>query len=360
MTHLRDKTNLHRIFCFLALLVACSSFAGTAAAHDPGEDMADAAARFVKSLDDEAKSAAVFDYDNDLRTKWNFLPDKFIPGDKKRFGLSLKNMTQQQRALAQGLLATGLSHRGYLQTMTIVSLETILFELEKQPFRDSGLYYVSIFGEPAADGTWSWRFEGHHLSINVSIVKGKLFALTPSFFGANPGKVQQGPFEGLQVLRDEEELARSLVNSLSEEQRKIAIVATDAPADVITKWDRRVDRGKFKNITGIRLDQLNTDQQPQLKMLIKNFTGKYRKELVDNIDARKQLFDAKEITFAWAGSTEPDQGHYYCIQTPLFLFEYDNTQSNANHVHAVWRDVQGDFGEDLLREHYEASHRKGK
>ncbi|MCG8583828.1 MAG: DUF3500 domain-containing protein [Pirellulales bacterium] len=327
-------------------------------AHDPAAEMAEAAQRFIKSLDKDKASKALHEFDDKKKRTWHFLPDKFIPDTKTRFGLSFNQMTQQQRALAQGLLATGLSHRGYLEAMTIVSLEQILFELEKAPHRDAGLYYVSIYGKPSATGTWFWRFEGHHLSINVTIVEGKLFSLTPSFFGANPAEVKQGPFKGLQVLREEQQLARKLVKSLSPKQRKIAIIETKAPADVITKWDRKVDVTKFQPVKGIRLDQLDAKQQVQLVGLIEAFAKKYRKSLVDNVDARKKLLSGSDVYFAWAGGIEPGEGHYYRIQTPEFLFEYDNTQNNANHIHAVWRDFAGDFGEDLLKKHYEAAHKK--
>ena len=345
-----------KLACVLILTTGIAG-AGRATAHEPGEDMAVAATRFITSLDAKQKAMAVFDFKDDKRRTWHFLPDRFIPVTKGRSGLPFKEMNSQQRALAQGLLATGLSSRGYLQAMTVVSMEKILHDLEKKnPIRDSDLYYVSIYGTPSAKGNWFWRFEGHHLSINVTIVGGKLFAVTPSFFGANPGEVRDGAFKGLRVLAEEEDQARKLVESFSPEQKKLAVIATKAPRDVITKWDRKVDRGPFTPAKGIAFDQLDAKQQVQLIALIETFATKYRKELVDGIDARKKLFDGRKVYFAWAGSTKAGEGHYYRIQTPVFLFEYDNTQNGANHIHTVWRDFAGDFGEDLLRKHYEDSH----
>ena len=241
-----------------------------------------------------------------------------------------------------------------------MSLEQILHELEnKNPIRNPALYYVSIFGEPSADGTWSWRFEGHHLSINVTIVKGKMLSVTPSFFGTNPATVKEGPFKGLQTLDEEENLARKLVKSLNAEQAKKAIIADKAPKDIFTKQDRKVNKGLFDPTKGITMAELDKKQTKMLKSLIQAYIGKYQKEIVDQVHSQKDGYGkAGDIYFAWMGSVKKGDGHYYRIQTPTFLFEYDSTQNNANHVHAVWRDFDGDFGADLLSEHYKQHHKK--
>jgi hypothetical protein len=218
------------------------------------------------------------------------------------------------------------------------------------------LYYVTLFGEPASDGTWGWRFEGHHLSVNFTIVQGKLYSVTPTFFGANPAVVKEGPRKGLQTLKVEEQLARELVTSLSPDQRQTAILSNEAPEDIITSDDREVERGTFTRAPGIGASELNDEQREILVHLIRAYAEKFRPEIVEQIAQRSGLFDLSQTHFAWAGGLEPGQGHYYRVQTPTFLFEYDNTQNNANHVHAVWRDFDGDFGADLLREHYEEAH----
>ncbi|MBD3674697.1 MAG: DUF3500 domain-containing protein [Planctomycetaceae bacterium] len=345
----------------IALLFACafSLITSSVQAHDPVEEMATAANRFLKSLDKEQTAAAHFKWDDDKREGWYFVPDKFIKPAGKRYGLPLTKMNGAQRALATGLLSSALSHKGFMQAQTVMSLEQILHELENEnPIRNPALYYVSIFGEPSAKGTWSWRYEGHHLSINITIVKGKLLSVTPSFFGSNPATVKEGTLKGLQTLADEENLARELVKSLSAEQKKKAILAAEAPADIFTGQDRKVDKGLFTPTKGISQDELNADQKKLLDQMIKTYALKYRLEIVEQMKERKNLFSAKDVRFAWMGGTEPGQGHYYRVQTPIFLFEYDCTQNDANHVHAVWRDFDGDFGADLLRMHYEQDHKK--
>lgn len=344
-----------------ALLIAfvLTSLTTAAQAHDPVEEMAKAATLFLKSLDKEQAAAAHFQWDDDKREGWYFVPDKFIKPAGKRFGLPLTKMNGAQKALASGLVSSALSHKGFMQVQTVMSLEQILHEMENEnPIRNPALYYVSIFGEPSAKGTWSWRYEGHHLSINITIVKGKLLSVTPSFFGSNPATVKEGPFKGLQTLADEENLARELVKSLSADQKKKAILAAEAPADIFTAQDRKVDKGIFSPTKGISQDELNADQKQLLDKLIKTYAMKYRLEIVKQMEERKNLFTAKDVRFAWMGGTEPGQGHYYRVQTPIFLFEYDCTQNDANHVHAVWRDFDGDFGADLLRMHYEKDHKK--
>ena len=349
------RVNGRCMYCVLCVLV----FAGVVAAHEEpvAAQMATAAQRFVATLDDEHKAVAVVPWNSEQRQGWYFVPDKFIKAPGKRSGLPIGRMTQQQRLLSQALLSSALSHNGYRQVLTIQALETVLRELENgNPIRDSELYYVTIFGEPSTDNSWAWRFEGHHLSINITLIGGKHVAVTPSFFGSNPGRVPRGPLAGLRVLADEEDLARQLVRSLSAEQRKKAILSETAPADVITGQDRQVNKGAFLPPQGVAHDELNADQRKLIERLVATFIHKYRPEIVEQIAGRSPILDTKTMHFAWAGSVEPGEGHYFRVQTARYLFEYDNTQNDANHVHVVWRDFDGDFGEDLLRRHYEESH----
>lgn len=340
-----------RILQLLFAVLLLHLLAGLSQAHDPAEEMATAAERFITSLDDKAKKQALFEFNADARQHWRFVP-------AERYGLKIADMTEQQRLLAHALLNSGLTHKGYRQALSIMTLEAILHDLEnKNPIRDPAKYYVAIFGTPGEKATWGWRFEGHHLSINFTIVDGKLFSVTPSFFGTNPAIVQAGPHKGLEILQAEQQLARELVQSLSPEQRKKAVIATEAPRDIITGQERKVNRGQFSPAEGIPFAELNEQQQEMLLKLVNEYAAKYRPEIVAQIDEREPFTNGKEMVFAWAGGTEPGDGHYYRVQTPAFLFEYDNTQNNANHVHAVWRHFDGDFGEDLLRKHYdEAKH----
>ena len=344
------------------LLLAIIAFAHTLRAHeahnnDPAEDMVSAANTFISSLSKPQKSETLFKLNDDHREGWYFIPDKFIKPSGKRKGLLIKNMNQQQRLLAHALLASAMSSDGYRQASTVMTLEAILHELEnKNPIRDPELYYVSIFGKPGPKSNWGWRFEGHHLSININIANGKLFSVTPSFFGTNPARSKEGAFKGLEVLAEEQILARELAKSFDTNQSKIAILTGKKPADIITKQERIAERKTFTPAKGIRFNKLNKDQQQKLRTIIDSYIQKYRPEILNEINGRKKIIGNENLHFAWAGSLKLGEAHYYRIQSSDFLFEYDNTQGGANHVHAVWRDFDGDFGRDILKEHHKENH----
>ena len=321
--------------------------AGQAWGHDPvAEHMAMTAKNFLAALNDEQREKATFEFKDGERVNWHFIP-------RERKGLPLKEMTGEQRPLAHALLNSGLSHQGYFKATTIMTLEQILHEIEqgRGNVRDPERYFFSIFGTPDGHGTWGWRVEGHHLSLNFTIVDGVATA-TPSFMGTNPAEVRQGPRKGLRVLAAEEDLARKLVKSLNAEQKKTAIFQEKAPSDVITGADRTA---KVLEPKGVSLKDLNASQKANLWALIEEYIFWARGELAQKELEELKKADAGQIHFAWAGSLEPNQGHYYRVQGPGFLLEYDNTQNNANHVHAVWRDLKNDFGDELLK-HYKEAH----
>jgi len=305
--------------------------------------MADAANYFLASLTPEQKSKATYEFKDEERFDWHFIP-------KARKGLPFKEMTPPQRLLAHALLNTGLSHRGYMKATTIMSLEQILYEVEnKSPTRDADLYFVTVFGTPGS-ANWGWRVEGHHLSLNFALNAEQLLAVTPLFFGSNPAEIKSGPRKGLRVLGGEEDLGRTLVNALDDSQRKVAVITNTAPRDIITGNSRKA---KALEPMGIEASKLNADQKQMLVTVLREYLFRSRPEIAEI--ALKAIQDAgpDKLHFAWAGGVHPGQGHYYRVQGPTFLLEYDNTQDGANHVHSVWRDLQNDFGEDLLRQHYD-------
>ena len=316
-------------------------------------DMANAANAFLATLKPEQIAKATFQLDDTNRTRWHFVPTEMHP----RHGLSFREMQQEQQHMAYALLASVLSARGLQKTAQIMSLEQILHDANpKGRFaRDPKWYFISIFGKPSVKGTWGWRFEGHHLSLSFTVVDGHVGGLTPSFLGTNPGKVLDGPRKGLQVLATEEKIARALARSLNAEQRKVAVVDEKAPADIITKADRKARR---LEPLGLAASEMNKKQFTQLWTLIEEYLRNYRPDLAEEGLKHLEGLDLKMIHFAWAGSLESGKGHYYRIQAPDFLIEYDNTQNGANHVHCVVRDLKRDFGEDLLRQHYEQHHKK--
>ncbi len=308
-------------------------------------EMAGAAEAFLASLQPDQRGQAAFELSDDERQSWNF-----VPMDRK--GLPLKAMTPQQRDLAHALLKSGLSTKGFVSATSIMSLETILADIEKNPRRrDPERYFVAVFGKPEASGTWGWRFEGHHLSLNFTLVNGQAISGSPAFLGSNPGQVRQGDRKGTRVLADEEDRGREFVMSLSDEQKKTAILPGPAPKEVLTGNSRKADIGEAK---GIAYGDLKSEQQQALLAMIGHYAGRLREEMAaHDLDAIKAA-GLDKLRFAWMGSTDPGQGHYYRIHGPTFLVEYDNTQDNANHVHTVWRDLSGrDFGVDPLKAHYD-------
>ena len=306
--------------------------------------MADAAGAFLASLTDDQRSKTTFAFDDDRRFEYRYTP-------RARAGLALKDMTEAQRARAHALLKTGLSMRGYTAATQIIDLENVLREIERSGIgRDPELYYVAIFGAPGKD-SWGWKFEGHHLSTNFTIVGDRPVVFAPAFFGANPAIVRDGPRKGLRPLRDEEEVARELMASFTEEQRTKVIFDVTAPREMIT--------GESRNSSpltpgGLPMSAMAPAQKRILERLLDVYLGRMVPELAQKrLDALRQA-GMDRITFGWAGGLEIGGPHYYRLQGPTFLIEYDNTQNNANHIHSVWRDFGNDFGRDLLREHYKA------
>ncbi len=310
--------------------------------------MAESANKFLASLSPDQKAKAVFGFDDEQRFDWHF-----IPRDRK--GVSLKELSDEQRKLAMEFLKSGLSATGYKKATTIISLEPILAQLEgtgRRFPRDPELYYFSVFGTPSAKNVWGWRVEGHHISLNYVVIKGELIANTPTFFGANPAEVKQGPQQGLRALAGEEDRGRELVQSLDEKQKATAIFDNKAPSDIITTNKRKADPLKPE---GIGASQLNKQQKDLLNRLIEEYFARMPQDIADERRKKAREAGMDKIYFAWAGGINRGEPHYYRVQGPTFLIEYDDTQNNANHIHSVWRDFNGDFGADLLREHYQSA-----
>jgi len=309
--------------------------------------MAETAKAFLASLDPEQRARATFPFPDDERLNWHYIP-------KERKGLPLKDMTSAQKHLAHALLSAGLSQRGYIKAVSIMSLDEILRLLENGtgPVRDPERYFFSIFGEPSETGTWGYRVEGHHVSQNFTIVNGKV-QVAPSFFGANPAEVREGPRKGLRVLGREEDLGRAFIQSLTAEQKKIAIVSADAPGEILTGPMRKA--ALTGQPSGIAASKLTPKQRELLQNLLDEYCNNVPEQVAQmREDQIKKA--AGNLYVAWAGGEQVGQPHYYRIQSPVFLIEYDDTQNNANHIHTVWRDFEGDFGLDLLKEHYQTSH----
>ena len=374
---------------------------GHALAAPVAARMAEAARAFLDSLDEWQRQLAWLPFpSDDERHRWFYTPTD-------HGGLPLAVMRPAQQRLALKLVAAGLSRPGYVTVSTIMGLENVLDELEgwtaswnRERGRDPGLYYLNVFGEPGSDAPWSWRFGGHHVSIHHLVLGGEVRASTPCFLGADPAS---SPLLGPHLLRPlggAEDLGRELVHALDDEQRGTAVVSPVAPVDLVGANRPRLSDGDLplplaniwrerfggalgalvdsmqrsaedaanlrpehleavrltKMPKGIPASALSAAQREQLRALLDIYVGRIPDELAQ-IEADKYAKDRlRTLWFAWAGGIEPGEPHYYRVQGPRLLVEYDNTQRGANHVHTVWRNPEGDFGSDVLIRHYAIEH----
>ena len=332
-------------------LVAALATGAALSAQRPAAAMSNAASRFLASLTPEQRAQTTFALESEERLRWNFIPDEMFP----RNGLPLKAMSEEQRQFAHALMRSGLSERGYMTYTAIIQLENILRAIEGgvKLARDPEAYRFSIFGEPSPEGTWGWRVEGHHVSLHFSVVKGAVASSTPTFAGSNPAEVRDGAQKGQRVLAALEDTGRALVMALDETQRTTAIIQKEAPRDIVT--GNRLDIDPLAP-AGLSASAMTPAQRQQLMAVIDAYAGLMATEIAADRLARIKAAGLEKISFAWAGPTTRGEQHYYRVQGPTFLIEFDNTQNNGNHVHSIWRDFQGDFGRDLLREHIKTAH----
>jgi Protein of unknown function (DUF3500) len=358
MTRATEHTDRHRrpgLTPVLALLLSLLVVPTGARESDVARDMREAATALLASLDESQRAKATFEFGADERLNWHFVP-------RERKGLPLYAMTAAQQKAAATLLRSALSSRGVEKADRIRQLEDALVITEKEralvpqwdgrPYRDRERYFFTIFGTPSADKVWGWRYEGHHVSQNWTIVSGSAVASSPQFFGSNPAEVREGPLKGLRVLAGEEDLARTFLASLDENQKTLAVVSTEAPKDIFSMNSRDAAAIDDRGVTWAKLTH---GQQKLLTSVIEEYAFAQAPKIGAERMARVKK-DLESIRFAWLGSIEKGGLHYYRVQGAGFLIEYDNTQNSGNHIHSVWRDFKGDFGRDLLAEHYKRDH----
>jgi hypothetical protein len=329
----------------LSIVVVAAIVSGLAQSSGPEPAMRDAAKALISAVDAGQRAKLVWPFDDEERVNWHFIP-------RERQGLPLKEMDDAQRQAAVALLSAGLSASGMRKVEAIRNLEDVLFAASGSATRDRDLYFVTIFGDPDAE-TWGWRYEGHHLSQNWTVVSGRAISTTPAFMGANPAEVMEGPHRGLRALPAEADLAWQLLDSLTDEQRGLAVVADEAPRDIITGNARTtsiIDR------TGLAAAAMTEAQRGLLMRLVEEHASSQTTALAAARLEKARAVPPGDLLFAWMGATTraAGAGHYYRVQGTTFLIEYDNTQNRANHQHVVWRDFAGDFGDDLLAGHYAA------
>lgn len=344
----RKSTRLKCSLLALAVTGMCCSIPAVAE-----EAMTNAASKLLDAMSSQQMSVAAFSFEAEERNKWHFIPNEIF----QRSGISLKQLSNSQRQLAHELLSAGLSESGYLTAMAIIELERVLKALEPDGrfARDHEDYFVSVFGTPEKQGSWGWRFEGHHLSLHFTVVAGEVTVSSPSFFGSNPAEVRSGAQseaqQGQRVLAQREDGARALLLSLNVSQLAAAVISDAAPRDIITGNQYPIDA---LEPVGVKVADMTRAQVALLEEVIAGYTS----AMSDDIAAARwqeiRRDGLENVVFAWSGTAERGAPHYYRVQGPSFLIEYDNVQNEANHVHSVWRDFDDDFGHDALRAHYDA------
>ncbi len=327
-------------------LVACTTGLSTPPAE---EKLTTAARHFLELLKAPQRQAATYPLDDDERYNWHFTP-------RERQGVPLKSMTKAQQAAALQLMKVCLSEAGYEKAMDIRELENVLRTVENRPpndtRRDPMNYSFTIFGEPGDEQAWGWRVEGHHLSLNYTAIDNRIVSATPTFLGANPGRVPSGPKKGWRVLAPEEDLGRALVKLLDENQLRTALIAEEAYPEIVTDTKRYAKIGEPEGLPYI---DMTAAQQDKLVQLLDLYYNVHRAEVAEAaLTPIKE--DLANVHFAWAGGLAVGDPHYYRLHGPTFVIEYDNTQNNANHIHTIVRDLKNDWGKDVLKAHYESAH----
>ena len=362
ISHANEMGALMRRLCCPRILLAAAVVAALPAgaliaSARAATAMASAANAFLASLTPEERQQAALPFEGEERSRFHYIPNEMFP----RKGLQIKVMTEPQRKLAHDLIKTGLSQKGYMTVKSIMELEDVLRAIEaasgdpnasgRRFARDPLEYYVTVFGTPSPKGAWGWRVNGHHLGLNFSINDGTAIASAPTFFGSNPAEVRDGPKKGMRLLGPQEDAGRALVMALDQAQRGTAIIQPEALNEIVTTNTPKVDP---LSPVGLAASAMTPAQRDLLMKVIDAYVSQMTDDVASDRMAKIKQAGVEKIAFAWAGETERGKKHYYRVQGPTFLIEFDNSQNDGNHIHSVWRDFNGDFGRDLLREHLAA------
>ena len=312
-----------------------------------GLKMAGAASKLAGTFTAEQKKKAMFDFDDEHRTTWFFTPIQDKEKRSLRKGLRMDAMSAEQKATMLDLLKIGLSTKGYEQASTIMSLENVLAELEGENgamTRNPAWYFVSLFGEPSDTGKWGWRIEGHHLSVNFTLDKGEVISATPMVFGVNPAEIRQGPKKGQRVLPEVEDLAKGLIASLTEPQKKAA-----SQAQQLAEIKEKQPDAAVGDPIGIPAQELTADQKKALRKLIEAYANRLPDDLATSELKKVDAGDFTKVHFAYCIDEKKEGKPYtYRVQGPSFVIEFLNVQADAsknpaNHIHSGWRSLPKDF-----------------
>ncbi len=303
---------------------------------------------FLKLLDTDQHMKAQMDLNDSSRVAWHFVPGASWP----RKGIRMDDLNKNQETLLFDHLKASLSEVGYELVRHIMGLENVLAEIEKRPeYRDPELYSAAFYGHPGTDSIWAWSFEGHHISLHFTIVNDSM-AVAPRFFGANPATIPSGERKGERTLAEEEDLGFKMIQSMDSQQKEKAVLKDHTPKDIVSY---NISKADPLSPTGLTMKEMTPDQKSTMISILHLYLSMMPDDLAQARMENLRQEELDKIHFAWAGAEAPGKAHYYRIQGKTFLIEFDNTQNNANHIHTVWRDFEGDFGRDLIQDHYKSS-----
>jgi hypothetical protein len=311
------------------------------------ERATEAANAFLASLKAEQKSRAAFAFDDKERLRWWFTPQQ-KDGKYTRKGLPLEDMTAEQQKLALALLKASTSDAGHKTATNIISLEDVLKDLEKGkgPVRNTGWYFVSVFGTPSKTGQWSWRLEGHHLSLHFTFDGGRIVSATPNVYASNPAEIMAGKRKGERPLGDTIDLYREMLKTLDKEQ-----LAKAKQPKLFPEIRENEAKPSMGDPVGVPGSALNEKQKAALWKLINTYASRMPREFAESEINRIREAGIDKVYFAFGGSDASEAGkpYSYRIQGPTFVIEFLNEQADAarnpaNHIHSAWRTIGGDFG----------------
>lgn len=323
-----------------------------------------AATTFIQTLNPIQKKGALLSFTDTARIKWNNLP----VGLRARAGISIGSMSEEQRKLLHRILSASLSSQGYLKATSIMHLDNLLNMFVDTAYYRKEIndtlrkfltdlqwthrnYYLAFFGLPS-DVNWGFKIEGHHLSVNYTFTGDKI-SVTPWFIGTDPAEMQITQYAGWRVLGQEEDMGIRLVNMLTTEQKKKATMSSEVPGDIITGAETGI---RLIDYWGIKGADLYKKQKAVLQYIIREyvFNMEYEKAAEEYEKILKAGVD--NIYFGWIGPYDEYKAHYFVLNGPTFLIEFDNAggpRRNGNHIHTIWREKGNEFGEDILKKHYQ-------
>lgn len=318
---------------------------------------------FLNTLNAAELKKTVYAFDDSLRHKWTNLPVGLVP----RAGIQYGSLSDKSRLAFHRVLSSMLSSQGYLKTTSIMQLDDILNTLYQTMFEQGkidqktlkmtqdlkcahGNYYISVWGKPQAKTPWGLNLGGHHIALSLTS-DGENISMSPYFIGTDPSEVKFGKYSGFRVLSKEEDYGFMLINALSDAQKAVAVLKQAIPQDIITSPQ---SNQRITSYYGIAAQQFDETQKTLLKLLIQEYTHNFEHQKAHQLFDKIMHSGLEKVYFAWIGSLENNKPHYYIINGPDFLIEYDNVgfDNDGNHIHAILREKDNDFGEDILKRHY--------